>query len=157
MTASLRERLIGTWQLVSCIELMVDTGEERHPMGIDPIGYIMYAPGGCMSVQLARAGRDSFAGDEMLRGAPQEYVAAACSYIAYAGRFHVDECRGIVEHVIDVSLFPNWTGQHHRRLVKIDGDILGLAVEQPVMMGGEHRTASLRWRRAGPDAQPYWR
>jgi hypothetical protein len=154
MTASLRERLIGTWQLVSCIELTVDTGEKRHPMGTDPIGYIIYALGGYMSVQLARAGRSSFAGDDMLRGAPQEYVAAACSYLAYAGRFHVDECRGVVEHVIDVSLFPNWTGQRHQRLVKIDGDILDLTTEQPVLMGGERKTARLRWRRVGPDPQP---
>jgi hypothetical protein len=63
----------------------------------------------------------------MLRGTPQEYVAAACSYLAYAGCFHVDKRRGIVEHVIYVSLFPNWTGQRERRLVKIDGGILDLA------------------------------
>jgi hypothetical protein len=77
MTASLRERLIGTWRLLSCIELTEDTFEERHPTGTDPIGYIMYAPEGYMSVQLARAGRSSFAGGDMLRGTPQEYVAAA--------------------------------------------------------------------------------
>jgi hypothetical protein len=135
----------------------VDTAEQRHPMGTDPVGCIMYAPEGYMSVQLARAGRSSFAGGDMLGGTAQEYVAAACSYLAYAGRFHVDEPRGIVEHVIDVSLFPNWTGQRERRLVKIDGDILDLTIEQPMLMGGERKTARLRWRRVGPDAQPQWR
>jgi hypothetical protein len=37
-------------------------------------------------------------------------------------------------------------------LVKIDGDILDLAVEQPVLMGGERKTARLRWRRVRSDA-----
>src|SRR5690349_2312253 len=48
------------------------------------------------------------------------------------------------ESRIEVSLFPNWTGQRHRRLVKIDGDILDLAIKQPVRMGGERKSASLR-------------
>jgi hypothetical protein len=154
MTASLGERLIGTWRPLSCIERTVDTGEQGFPMRTDPIGYIMYAPEGYMAIQLATAGRSSFAGGDMLRGAPQEYVAAACSYIAYAGRFHVDERRGIVEHVIHLSLFPNWTGQSERRLVKIDGDILDLATEQPTLAGGERKALRLRWRRVGPDPRP---
>jgi hypothetical protein len=42
MTQGLRERLIGTWKLVSYVEKPVDGSASFYPMGEEPQGIIMY-------------------------------------------------------------------------------------------------------------------
>ena len=56
MTQSLRERLIGAWELIDLVEEPVDGSPARYPMGEDPVGLILYAPDGFMSVQIMQAG-----------------------------------------------------------------------------------------------------
>jgi hypothetical protein len=48
-----RNRFIGGWQLVSCINHHPD-GSEDHPIGPDPLGQIMYSLDGHMTAQLIR-------------------------------------------------------------------------------------------------------
>jgi hypothetical protein len=52
---SLREALIGAWQLVSCVETDVETGEIFLPMSPHPTGFILYTPDGDMSARLSLA------------------------------------------------------------------------------------------------------
>ena len=65
---SLREALIGAWQLVACVETDVETGEIFLPMGPHPEGFILYTPDGYMSAQLSSPDRADFAGGDMYRG-----------------------------------------------------------------------------------------
>ena len=65
MSKSLRERLVGAWQLVSYVEKNVDTGEESKPLGEKPEAIIMYTPDGYMSAQLCSPGRKNFEGGDM--------------------------------------------------------------------------------------------
>jgi len=46
-----------------------------------------------MSAQLQGPARAPFEEGDLLRGSPEEYVAAGSSYIAYSGRFFVDEVK----------------------------------------------------------------
>ena len=105
-SGSLRESLIGAWQLVSCVETDAKTGETYRPLGNKPQGLILYTPDGYMSAQLSAAGRPNFASDDMYKGESQEYAAAGLSYLAYSGPYYVDEARRVVEHEMFVSLFP---------------------------------------------------
>jgi hypothetical protein len=68
-------------------------------------------------------------------------------YLAYAGRFKVDEAASIVEHRVSVSLFPKWIGDVQKRRVDLDGD--DLVLESPAITGaaGTSVTPRLRWRR----------
>ena len=50
---SLRETLIGAWELVSCTEIDFETKEVYLPMGETPVGFILYTPDGYMSAQLS--------------------------------------------------------------------------------------------------------
>ena len=118
MSKSLRERLVGAWQLVSYVEKNVDTGEESKPLGEKPEGIIMYTSDGYMSAQLCSPGRKNFEGGDMYRGEVQDYVAEGSSYIAYTGPFYVDEKKQALKHEMQISLFPNWTGQQQVRLVR---------------------------------------
>jgi hypothetical protein len=148
---SLREALIGAWQLVACVETDVETGEIFLPMGPRPAGFILYTPDGYMSAQLSSPDRACFASGDMYRGSPEDYVAAAKSYLAYSGPYRVDEARRTVEHGMAVSLFPNWQGQHQLRIPGLDGDTLVLATDSPTLFAGSLKTARITWRRATPN------
>ena len=63
----LRDALIGAWQLVSCVETDVATGEVFLPMGEHPQGFILYTPDGYMSAQLSASDRRDFASGDMYR------------------------------------------------------------------------------------------
>ena len=145
---SLRDALIGAWQLVSCVETDVATGEVFLPMGEHPQGFILYTPDGYMSAQLSASDRRDFASGDMYRGVPGDYVAAGVSYLAYSGPYYVDEVRRTVEHVMTVSFFPNWEGQRQLRIPQLDGDTLVLATDRPSLFDGSLKTARITWRRA---------
>jgi Lipocalin-like domain len=149
--ASLRESLIGAWELLSCVETDVKTGEAYRPMGDTPRGLLLYTPDGYMSAQLSDRNRVKFESDDMYQGTSQEYVAAGSSYLAYSGPYYVDESALIVEHEMFVSLFPNWTGQRQVRIVMLHGNELHLSPNQPQPFHGSLKTALIVWRRAKPN------
>ncbi|MET3905729.1 hypothetical protein ABID59_000050 [Bradyrhizobium sp. S3.3.6] len=148
---SLREALVGAWQLVACVETDVETGEIFLPMDPHPAGFILYTPDGYMSAQLSSPDRADFASDDMYRDTPEDYVAAGTSYLAYSGPYRVDEARRTVEHGMAVSLFPNWQGQRQLRMPEFDGDTLVLATDGPTLFAGSLKTARITWRRATPN------
>lgn len=148
---ALRDRLVGTWKLVSYQEIPVDGSEPFEPLGREPHGLIMYTPDGYMSAQLAKPDRPHFASGDWFAGTAEEYEAEATSYIAYSGPFHVDETNQTLTHSMFVSLFPDWTGQTQPRVVHLDGDVLHLGTASPIHSGGKTVNSVLRWRRAEPN------
>ena len=145
---SLREQLVGAWTLSSCVERDIETGVENHPLGERPLGLILYTPDGYMSAQLQRPERPPFAEGDLLRATPEEYAAAGSSYIAYSGRFFVDEAKKSLSHEMAVSFFPNWVRQRQVRLVELNGDHLHLSPDGPQRLNGVLKTVTLSWRRA---------
>jgi hypothetical protein len=148
---SLREQLVGAWALSSFFERDIETGVENRPFGERPRGLILYTPDGYMSAQLQRPDRQAFADGDLLRATPEEYAAAGSSYIAYSGRFFVDEAKMSLSHEMAVSFFPNWLGQRQVRLVVVDGKRLQLSTDGPQRFNGVLKTATLTWRRAQPN------
>ena len=147
----LREQLIGAWVLISCVERDIETGVESFPLGERPLGLILYTPDGYMSAQLQCSERPSFADGDLLRATPEEYAAAGRSYVAYSGRFFVDEGQRSLSHEMAVSFFPNWFGQRHVRLVELSGERLELSTPGPQRLNGALKTATITWRRAQPN------
>jgi hypothetical protein len=148
---SLRDQLIGAWVLASCVERDIETAAEDHPLGDRPVGLILYTPDGYVSAQLQRRERTPFADGDLLRATPEEYAAAGSSYIAYSGRFFVDEDRKSLSHEMAVSFFPNWFGRQQVRLVEVNGETLRLSSDAPQRLNGTLKTAMLTWRRARPN------
>lgn len=144
----LRQRLVGAWRLQSYVETPIDGGDSYEPLGPQPKGLIIYTPDGYMSAQLSRPERAGFASGDWFDGTTEEYVAEASTYIAYSGPFHVDDVSGVLTHSMEVSLFPNWTGQTQQRTVELDGDTLTLGSATPMRSGGQTVMARLVWRRA---------
>ena len=142
---------MGAWTLVASVERGIETGVESHPLGDRPLGLILYTPDGYMSAQLQRRERPPFAEGDLLRATPEEYAAAGSSYVAYSGRFFVDEAKKSLSHEMAVSFFPNWVGQRHVRLVELNGERLQLSTDGPQRLNGVLKTVTLSWRRAQPN------
>jgi Lipocalin-like domain len=143
---TLFDQLLGAWELVS-YELEIGAGRTAHPLGDDAVGLLIYTPQGWMSVNIMRPGPARWASPNPAAATESEIATAAAGYLAYAGRFTVDESASVVEHHVNVSLFPNWIGDVQKRLVTLTGDELGL--ESPVVTdaAGTSVTPRLRWRR----------
>jgi lipocalin-like protein len=147
----LRDQLVGAWELTSFIERDIETGVENHPFGKHPLGLILYTPDGYVSAQLQRPERPPFADGDLLHATPEEYAAAGRSYIAYSGRFFVDERNKSLSHEMAISLFPNWSRQRQVRLVEVNDERLQLSTDRPQRFNGALKTATLTWRRAKPN------
>ncbi|MDI1435670.1 lipocalin-like domain-containing protein [Polyangium sorediatum] len=140
------KNLIGTWHLVSFEVRRID-GSIDSPMGPHPRGLLIYTADGHMAAQLSHADRDPFSSGDIWSATPEAFQAAYTSYVAYYGRYEVDEEGGVVRHLVEGSLFPNWCGGAQARQVALDGDHLVLS--SPFIRHSHPQGLSvLRWRRA---------
>lgn len=135
VTQSLRDQLIGAWELVSyAVYSEMSESNILYPLGEDAKGIIMYTPDGYMSAQLQSPGQTSFDASHPADGSQSELAESAKRYIGYTGAYYLDEseCIPILRHQFFVSSFPNWLGDIQKRLVKLEGDHLILSLDSPV-------------------------
>ena len=142
-----RDGLVGAWRLVSWENQAAD-GQVSHPMGPNPIGYVIYTGDGRFSVTISRLGRARFAAGDLLSGTTEEKARAVEGFVAYAGRysFHGDR----VIHHVELSLFPNWVDTDQERWVKLAGDRLTLSAS-PLPLAGKQQVPRLVWERVDLD------
>ena len=129
MKPTLRDAVLGGWELVSFVARDVATGEDRRPLGAAPRGLILYTADGHMSAQLA----ESDMGE----------------YIAYGGRYSVNEETATLHHDVTISMMPELLTQPQFRNASIDGDRLTLSATRSDDAGVTTHS-SLVWRRASP-------
>lgn len=126
--ATLRDSVLGAWELVSFSSTDVATGAVEHPLGLSPRGLIVYTPDGHMSAQLANPDMSG--------------------YVAYGGRFAVNEETSTLHHDVTMSMMPELLAQPQFRQASVDGDLLTLSATSSDPVGTTTRS-SLVWRRAG--------
>ncbi len=95
------------------------TGETFDALGVDPHGYINYAPDGRLMVLVLRGDRKM---PNALVPTDQEKIALYDSMFAYAGTYTADA--GKVVHHIDMSWNQAWTGTEQTRFLKLEGNRL---------------------------------
>lgn len=126
--SGLGARLPGRWRLVS-YEARSARGVLRHPMGPDASGVLQYSGDGKVSVHImTRAGDGHF---------------------AYYGAYEVDEARGAVTHLIELSSDPGFVGARNLRHAALEGEGAGatLALTGPMAFDGEPHTIRVVWVR----------
>jgi hypothetical protein len=114
MSVSVRDSLVGTWRLVS-YEAHDANGNISYPLGKNVKGLLCYTEEGFMSVQVMKEDRPR--PNDPHFSLMEEIVAAANGYVAYAGRFTVEEAVGLVKHQVELSLSPTWVGTEQIRSV----------------------------------------
>jgi hypothetical protein len=127
------KKFIGTWSLQSFTAILPD-GKTVYPFGEDAVGRIVYDRQGRMMVQFMRQNRPAFASGDHSAGTPEEIAAAFSGFMAYYGRYQVDEKEGTVTHSIEVCSFPNWVGSSQVRYFTFRGDLLTLRTP-PIQRG----------------------
>jgi hypothetical protein len=137
---------VGTWRLVS-MEGRSSDGTVAYPLGEDARGFIMYTPDRYMSVVISQAERTRLGTSDLLAGSQEQMAEAARSYISYAGRYEVHG--EWIRHLVEASLFPDWTGTTQSRRYSFKGHRLTLSTD-PILWGGQQRTAVLAWERILP-------
>lgn len=129
MNPTLRDAVVGAWELVSFVARDESTGEDRQPLGTAPRGLILYTADGHMSAQLA---------EQDMSG-----------YVSYGGRFSADEETATLHHDVTLSMMPELLAQPQFRHASIDGDLLTLSASRTDDTGVTTHSR-LVWRRATP-------
>jgi hypothetical protein len=107
--ASLKERLVGTWTVVSQYTVAPD-GKREELYGVKPIGRLTFDAGGRFSYILFNPARAAFASRDKYKGTPEEYATAVVGGQAYFGTFSVSEAGDRIVYHIEGSLEPSWQG-----------------------------------------------
>ncbi len=149
VTTRLRERLIGTWALISCV-FRSATGETWYPYGTAPRGMLMYDAQGHMIVVLMGTGRPRFASGDVTTGTLDEIRAAFQAFDAYCGTYTLDEDHQVVMHHLEACRFPNFEGTNHQRAIHFDDGYLHMTT-LPYNFDGKEWTGVAMWARASRD------
>ena len=143
MENGLRERLIGTWKLVSARRKEIASGREDSFFGDEPSGYINYSPDGRMIALLVRGDRPRPQAETASAGEAETLFR---SVVSYAGTYSVNGNE--VTHHVDISWNELWTGTDQTRLVTFDGDYVRLSTRpSPDPIEGKMSVRTMTWER----------
>jgi hypothetical protein len=109
---TLKERLAGTWTLVSATATRPD-GTKQQPFGADE-GILMFDLNGHYSLQLCKQGRPKFVSNSRMKGTPEEYQATTQGCNTFWGHYTTDETAQELILKIEHAMFPNWEGTEQR-------------------------------------------
>lgn len=119
----LRNELVGAWRLVSTEQRMADGTRRPSPLyGKDGIGYLIYSESGRMCAMLTDPTRPKW----KLEDAPStnELHAVADHFVAYCGRYEVNQAESYVIHDVEMDVVPNNVGGKLKRYISLAGNKL---------------------------------
>jgi hypothetical protein len=118
-----KDRIVGTWKLVSVMYEDAQTKEMTPVLGEHPRGYQIATPEGRWVALVTADGRPVPKTDE-------DRAKALRSMIAYSGRYRVEDNKVITK--VEVAWNEAWVGGEQVRFLRFEGDDL-LHIESPPM------------------------
>ncbi len=143
---SLREQLVGTWDLVSNYGVRQD-GTRLDAFGPNPSGRYMLDAAGRFSYMIYGSGRPKFASNNRREGTPEENRATVQGVIAFYGTYTVDELARTVTWHVERCTFPNWEGSDRQTIVTVNGDDLSYTAD-PIPSAAGPSIPQVTWKRA---------
>jgi Lipocalin-like domain len=118
-----KDRIVGTWKLVSVMYEDQATKEQTPVLGEHPRGYQIATADGRWIAVVTADGRPVPKTDE-------DRAKALRSMIAYSGRYRVEDGKVITK--VEVAWNEAWVGGEQVRFIRFEGDDL-LHIESPPM------------------------
>ena len=140
----LKRKIIGTWTFFSW-EYKDEQGNNYEYFGRDSKGYLSFDEDGHMSVQIMKSGIPTFKSNGIASGTEAEMSQAFLGYIAYFGKYFVEE-PNILAHTVEGCLFPNWVGGKEIRYATLKDDFL-LLTTPPVPVNNNNIVFYITWRK----------
>jgi hypothetical protein len=138
--AAVRERLVGSWTLLSYTTEAPD-GTTGRPYG-EAVGRLNYDAAGNMAGQVMRPNRLPVAPGQW---GTQEVRSAYAGYIAYFGTYEVNDAGDTVVHHVEGALNPGWVSGRQVRRLRFEGDLLVLSTD--VLKAGAMVRHTLTWKK----------
>lgn len=154
----IKELLIGEWELIDMyFEGVTDYSNSNpnvihRPMSNSPYGLLIYTKSGYMSAQLGNLNRVKFENPDYRFGKPNEIIEAFNQYIAYTGKYEVNESKNFIVHKVKMSMFPNWIGQNVKRYYSTEniGDEIYLYLKATEIIHNNIAVIpTIKWRKIG--------
>jgi Lipocalin-like domain len=145
--AALSQRLVGTWELRSRID--VDAAGARRPeptLGEDPIALVYFDRAGNFAAQFMK--RDRSAPVPAAAAGGTNNTRAVDGYDAYFGTYRVDDASGLVTTTLTGALAREHVGAVLTRAMRVDGDALTITLPTSAP-DGQSVTRTLTWTRVG--------
>ena len=138
-----KDKLIGTWKLVSAVSEELSTGQKTNIYKGTPIGFITYGADGRVTTIIVDSQRQKPVG---ATATAAEAEALFRSMAAYAGSYTIKGNQVI--HRPDASWNETWTGTEQVRDYKFDGERLLLATApSPNPFTGKMSVRTLVWEK----------
>jgi hypothetical protein len=148
--AQTKNKLVGTWKLVSVVSKTDQGDVNKAVYGEHPKGFITYLPDGRMVVIITEDGRKPLTVNDRVAAPIEERAQAFSTMTAYAGTYTFSGDK--VVHHVEVASIPNWVGTDQSRTAKIQGDRLIISTP-PLSRGLTLQTFELTWERLKPSGK----
>ncbi len=140
---SLKEQLVGTWTLVSAVNIRPDGNKVDPYGGQAATGVLMFGGTGHFSWQIIRSDIPKLASNNRQVGTTDEFKAVALGVLAYFGTYSLDDSGKTLTMHIESSSFPNFNGTNQKRSIALTGDELTVTNQA----GASGVTAEAKWKR----------
>src|SRR6478752_3199762 len=138
-----KDKLVGTWKLVSGVSEELETGQKTDIYKGTPTGFITYGSDGRVMTIIVDSNRKKPTGAVATSA---EAEALFRSMAAYAGNYSIKGNQVI--HRPDASWNETWTGTDQIRDYKFDGERLMLATApSPNPFTGQMSVRTLTWEK----------
>ena len=118
-----KDKIVGTWKLVSVVYEDAQTKELTPVLGEHPRGYQIATPEGRWIALVTADGRPAPKTDE-------DRAQALRTMISYSGRYRVEDGKVITK--VEVAWNETWVGGEQVRFLRFEGDDV-LHIESPPM------------------------
>jgi hypothetical protein len=143
---TLKERLVGTWTLVSWEEMLPDGTKVAALGDANSKGVLMFDAAGHVSFQII-AELPKLASNDRKKTTPEENKALAQGVFSYFGTYSVSETHHSMTIHVEGSTFPNMNGTDSKRTIT-SLTANELTYTNPATLAG--RRSLFVWKRAQP-------
>jgi hypothetical protein len=142
---SVKEQLIGTWQLVSVDNIYPDSSRVR-PYGINPQGLLIFDAKGNYALQILKKERLKVISGDKNKCTPEENAALVQGSNAHFGTYEVDESNKTITFKIEHASFPNWENTTQKRTYFYAENQIKYVVTNTTQ-GGKSVIAEVVWKK----------